>query len=324
MTYTLHIDVFKKYRVAIDDINVYLKSIHIKEVYMKKSIITDQVDMDLEKALPIIKREGYKYVELHNVFGKSIEEINDEEIEKVKKLLNQFDLRVTSIASTVYFLCPLYATDQVSLFNPEFFAIEGNVEKHLEYLKRACYIAKQLNADVIRVFPFRFPDNRKPPFGGKVDKENIIANLKLAVNIAQENDIVLALENCPYSHLPKGQMTYEVIQAISSPNLRLLWDPANSYRAYKENVPKEYLSKNLLEELDLIFPYIEHIHIKDYHFDPNQKKPFVHRALLEGDIDFKRILEILKEKGYSNAISLEPEVDFENTLKSMNVLSTIS
>lgn len=290
---------------------------------MKKSIITDQVDMDLEKALPIIAEKGYAYVELHNVFGKSIEEIGDDEIEKIKQLLDRYHLKVTSIASTVFFLCSLYSTDHVSLFNPEFFAVEGDVESHLSYLRRACFISKQLGADVIRVFPFRFPDNRKPPFGTKADQEKIINNLRSAASIAEEHGVLLAVENCPYSHLPKGQMTYEAIREIDSSNLKLLWDPANSYRAYKENVPKEYLEKSLFDELELIFPYIEHIHIKDYHFDPTQKKPFVHKALLEGDIDFEGILTALSKKGYSKAVSLEPEVDFEDTLKSMDTLSAM-
>ena len=46
----------------------------IKEViFMYTSVITDQIDENLETALRIARLHGYTHVELHNVFGKSIE-----------------------------------------------------------------------------------------------------------------------------------------------------------------------------------------------------------------------------------------------------------
>lgn len=60
---------------------------------------------------------------------------------------------------------------------------------------------------MIRIFSFRWPDNRKPPFGTEKDYKHIISNIKEAVEIALEMNRILVLENCPYSHLPKGEMT---------------------------------------------------------------------------------------------------------------------
>lgn len=94
----------------------------------------------------------------------------------------------------------------------------------------------------------------------------------------------LVLENCPYSHLPKGHMSIQIVKAIKSDYLKLLWDPANSYRAYKENVPAEYLTFSLEEELHYIYPWIDHIHIKDYAYNAALEKPFQHVAFDMGDI----------------------------------------
>ena len=41
---------------------------------MYASVITDQIDEDLETALRIARLYVYTHVELHNVLGKSIEE----------------------------------------------------------------------------------------------------------------------------------------------------------------------------------------------------------------------------------------------------------
>lgn len=284
---------------------------------MYLSVITDQINADLNTALRIAQEYGYRDVELHNVFGKSIEQCDDHEVDQIKALLKKYDCRVSCIASTVFFLCPLLEGDQVSLFNPEFYTIEGGVDEHLQYLKRACEIAKALDCPRVRVFPFRFPDNRPPYFGTDEHIALIIEYVKKAVAVAETYGITLVLENCPYSHLPKGAMTIQVVSAIQSDNLKLLWDPANSYRAYKENVPPQYLNTTLSEECKLVAPWIDHVHIKNYTYDPAYEKPFVHTSLREGDIDFAQLFEQLDACGYQGAVSLEAETPWEETEDSM-------
>ena len=73
---------------------------------MYASVITDQIDEDLETALRIARLYGYTHVELHNVFGKSIEECSLKEINTIRTLLNTYELKVSCIASTVFFPCP--------------------------------------------------------------------------------------------------------------------------------------------------------------------------------------------------------------------------
>lgn len=289
---------------------------------MKLSIISDQVSQNLEEALKIIVKEGYEYVELHNVFGHSIETCTKEEVEIIKHLLNRYHVKVSNIASTLFFLCPLYQGDEVSLFNPGFYSIQGDLEYHLKVLENACWIANELNCPKIRIFPFRWPDNRKGPYGTKLDFEKIIENIKKALDISKKYHVTLMLENCPYSHLPKGKMTLQVVQEINDPYLKLLWDPANSYRAIRENVPKEYMDWSLEEELLHLYPYIGHIHLKNYHYVSGLVKPFVHVPLLNGDIDYKTLVKSIQET-CDCILSLEPEVDKKGTLLSMQCLKSL-
>lgn len=287
---------------------------------MRLSVISDQISLHEEEAFRTIQKEGYKEVELHDVFGHSIEECTADEVKQLKTLLNKYGLRVSNLASTIFFLCPLYPGDQVSLFNPTFYSIEGNIKRHLQYLKNACQIAKELDCPTIRIFPFRWPDNRKGPFGTKKDLDQICQNISKALEIAKQEDRILVLENCPYSHLPKGQMTLEVVRRLKDPHLQLLWDPANSYRAIRENVPQIYQGWSLEQELEALYPYIGHIHLKDYHYDVGFPKPFLHKALGDGDIQYDALLSKLREKGYAQSLSLEPEVYLDLTLLSMRRL----
>ena len=284
----------------------------------KLAIIADQIGDDLETALSIMQQKGYHNVELHNVFGKTIEALRDAEVWKIKALLERYDMNVVNIASTIFFMCPLYDDYKISLFKPSFKVVEGDVKTHLDYLEKACKIAEILNCKTIRVFPFRQPDNvEKKIVGTKEHQEKIIEYLKQAVDVVKRYDKTIVLENCPYSHTPKGQMTYEMACAINDEHLRLLWDPGNSYRAMKERVPKEYLDLDLREEYRLIQDKIGYVHVKNYHKD-NEK--FIHTALDAGDIDYDALL---KNMNGDYVFSLEPELEYNQVLHDMDVLQTI-
>lgn len=287
---------------------------------MNLGIITDQIDLDLEKALRIIAEHGYSTIELHSVFNKPVEVLSIEEAKKAKRLIDAYGMNVSNLASTFFFMCPLYEQDIVSLFNEKFHCIEGDYNKHLDLIENACKVAQVFNCKKIRVFPFRFPDNRKPPFGTKEDMRWICDRMQQACKIASKYQCELILENCPYSHCPKGEMTYTLLKMCNCDNLKLLWDPANSYRAVKSNVETQYLNKSLIDELELIYPYIAHIHIKDYHFDDCYEKPFVHKPIYSGDIDFDELIDFLKKHGYNQTLSLEPEVSLDDTILCMKRL----
>lgn len=288
---------------------------------MIKSIITDQIHQDLKTACEIISKQGYTHVELHNVFNKSIEECDEKETQAIKDILDTYNLKVSNIASTVFFLCPLYPHYTVSLFNPHFHSIKGDVDTHLRYLENACKIANYLDCNTVRVFPFRYPDNPNHVIcGSDEDMDAMISPLYKAADIASKYNITLALENCPYSHCPKGEMTYTLMKKVNHPSLKLLWDPGNSYRAEKHQVPEKYLHLSLEEECALIENDIAHIHLKNYHYDANvMPKPFIHTALMDGDIDFSTLL---KKTPLCVAHSLEPEVSYEDTLASLASLKT--
>ena len=114
-----------------------------------------------------------------------------------------------------------------------------------------------------------------------------------------------------------------VIRTLDHPQLRLLYDPANSYRAIKERVPAKYLRLSMSEEINLIKGQIHHIHLKNYTYDPQFEKPFVHVDLTQGDLNYSEILSQLKHNGYDQALSLEPEVPVENVVENMKALNAL-
>jgi sugar phosphate isomerase/epimerase len=290
---------------------------------MKKSIITDQISMDLETALKLAKENGFDCVELHGVWDKTIEDCNDEEVTEIKRLLTKYEMSVSNLATTIFFMCKLKPNYILKSFSPTFKTCQGDsVEEHLDTLKRACEIAKRLDCPNIRIFPFRYPENHIL-VGTDDDLELITRYFAKALEIVKHYKVTLVIENCPYSHCPKPEMTMRVIRTLDHPRLRLLYDPANSYRAVKERVPAKYLRLSMREEIDLIKGQVNHIHLKNYAYDPQFEKPFVHVDLTQGDLNYSEILSQLKLNGYDQALSLEPEVPVENVVENMKALNAL-
>lgn len=290
---------------------------------MLKSIITDQISMDLEEALRIAKKNGYSSVELHGVWGKSIEECSNEEVAEIKRLLKSTKMNVCDLATTVFFMCKLKPDYILKPFSPTF-AVNAaqSVDEHLRLLERACVIARELDCPNIRVFPFRYPENHIV-VGTDEDMALIATYFKAAMEIAAHYQVTIAVENCPYSHCPKPQMTLKVIDMVDHPQLKLLYDPANSYRALKQRVPLEYQSLSIQEEIALIKGRIAHVHLKNYAYDPQFEKPFVHVPLDHGDLDYHQILSQLQRDGYTGALSLEPEIPAEEVESQLEALNRI-
>ncbi len=282
--------------------------------------INDQVNQDVHVSFRILHDLGYRHVEVHAINHNSIEEASERDIADIENAAKKYNMNIVALASTVFMMTSLHNQNDISDFNPAFYKIEGSLESHLHHLKKVCTLANRLNCHVVRVFPFRASDNQII-LGSESDIQKMIEPFKKAVSIAKEHNVVLAVENCPYSYLPKGNMTFELVKKIDSAHLKLLYDPGNSYRANKDRLPPHYLNTSILDELDYIFPYVEHIHLKDYKYDlKNPSKPFKHVAFTKGDVPIKEIIDYLKANNYTKALSCEPEVSYHETIESLKTL----
>ena len=69
---------------------------------MKLSIFTDETGLDLEQALPEIKKMGFENVDLRwKLFQKSFEKLTDEEMYEIKKMLDANGLKVQCLQSSL-------------------------------------------------------------------------------------------------------------------------------------------------------------------------------------------------------------------------------
>ena len=286
---------------------------------MKPCIITDQISQDFQYACSFISEAGITDVEIHSLWGKTVELLDDEQVNKAKTLLDFYDLKVVNLATTFFLMIPLYPDDLLKDFNPKSSIIRADYSSHMDYLRRTIRIAKMLGCPRLRVFPFYAPVNRLI-LGIPNDIATMAQVMQPAVRLAAQEGITLVLENCYRSHLPKGLMSLELVKKIDSPNLKLLYSPANSFRANIDRIPAEYRTVQLVDELKSILPWIDLIHIKDYHYAEGLNQPYQHVILGQGEVPYPQLLELLKENGYQGDLSCDPQTNFEGNMESLNVL----
>ena len=259
---------------------------------LKIGAITDQADMDFEKALKFIKGLGIEYVELHALWNKNIEELSDEEISNAKRLVKDYGLKVSLISSTLFLQCHLF--DNSAKFGPidnYFITISGDYGYHMRALKRCVTLCDIFDTDKIRIFGFIKED---PSIDEDTVVEKVRERLTEPIEIVERAGLTLLLENCPHTYLQYGSLTKKVIDEIGSKNLRALWDPANAMRSGGKPYPEDYLH---------IAQYIAHVHVKDV---STEGEPHM-VPIGQGEIDYHSIFRSLIDDGFSGVLSLEPE-----------------
>jgi sugar phosphate isomerase/epimerase len=247
--------------------------------------------MDFEKALKFIKDQGLEYIELHALWDKNIEELDDEAVSRAKKLVGAYGLKVSNISSTLFLQCSLEGDGaDFGRIDDYFITIQGNERAHLAALERCIRLAGVFGCDKIRTFGFI----KERELGVDDAVSRVAEKLKKPVEMAEREGLTLILENCPHTYLTYGSLTRRTIEELDSKSIRALWDPGNALRSGGSPFPEDYLS---------VRPFIAHVHAKDLAVDGRPRMV----PLGEGMIDYRGILLSLAEDGYGGVVSIEPE-----------------
>ncbi len=255
------------------------------------AVITDEITQDFGRACEIASREfGMEWVELRGMWNKNLLSLDAKEVGEARRILENYQLRVTDIAS------PLFKVDWPgaprSRFSPkrDQFNADFTFEQQQDVLDRSIALAKAFRTDRVRCFDFWRLDDQAP-FRAAINEQ-----LRQAANKAGERDIVLVVENEMTCNTATGAEAAQLLAAIPSPHLLLNWDPGNAAMRGEQAFPEGYglLPKNR----------IGHCHCKNV-----QKKPggsgLDWAPMGRGLIDWTGQFRALKRDGYHLAVSLE-------------------
>lgn len=252
----------------------------------KLAIITDEVSHDFEQALDMIKDWGLKYVELRTIDKTNLADLDDQGVARVKKLLDDRGLGVVAFASP-FLKCYLHEP-KAGPAGDAFFSQANTYEEHLGILKRLGELKKVFGVAMTRCFSFWREDDPKAVF------DEVVERLQHSVKLAQEYGLVLAMENENSCNGGTPDEVRDLVHAVDSPALGVMWDGGNAQWAGVEAYPTGY---------DMVKDRIYHVHVKDIVVEDGKRHGTV---MGQGLVDFRGMFQAMKADGYQGGVSLEP------------------
>jgi sugar phosphate isomerase/epimerase len=233
----------------------------------------DEISKDFTEQCKVASDLGMHYVEVRSAWGTNILDLDDGQLSRVRETLSVYGLKVSSIGSPI---------GKIS--------IDDEFPPHLERMRHAVEVAKTLEAPYIRIFSFFIPEGTDPDSR----RDEVLSRIEDLADVAADSDVILVHENEKdiYGDIPRRCL--DIVTSVSSPKLRLAWDPANFVQVGVRPFTEGY---------EMLRPHVSYIQIKD--------------ALLAngtvvvagaGDGEVRETVRALQADGFDGFFSLEPHL----------------
>jgi L-ribulose-5-phosphate 3-epimerase len=236
---------------------------------VRLSVVTDEIDEDIARALNVCGDLGITDVEIRSVDGKNIVEHTTESIAGIEQVLRERDVRVCAIAAP-------------------FLKCEADSDLDLAWrdFERSIRIASGLGAPLVRAFSFWRADDPQSVF------PQLIPVLRTAARVATGAGLRLAIENEHSCNVATGDEAAAVVRACRTASLGVIWDPANEARYSPE-------ATSGVNGYIAVREQVAHVHMKDVDAAGNWVR------IGAGIVDHPALLTALKRDGYAGCVSVE-------------------
>jgi L-ribulose-5-phosphate 3-epimerase len=255
------------------------------------SVINDEISQDFDHACSVAANDfGLSWIEIRGMWGKNITDLNSDEVDRARKILEKYKLRVTDIASPLFKVNWPGAPQSSHGPQRDQFHADFDFKQQDSVLDRCIELTKAFQTDRIRCFDFWRLDDPAPYRAAINDK------LRQAAQTCAKHNLILLLENEMACNTGSGKEAAAVLGEIHEPNFMLNWDPGNSATfAGDTPYPDDY--KLLPKER------IGHCHCKDTIRKPDGKSDWA--PVGGGIIDWVGQFRAFQRDGYHYAVSLE-------------------
>jgi 3-dehydroshikimate dehydratase len=242
----------------------------------KLSAFADEVTDDFLGQVEYLAKEGVGYIEPRFINKKNIMDLTKDELKEARKMIKDHGLKVSAIGSPI---------GKVKLDEP--------FEPHLDKFKHAVELAQFFETPYIRMFSYYAPQ------GQNIDdyRDQVMERMAAKVEVLKDVDVTMVHENEAHIYGHSAENCVDLVEAVNSPKLRLVYDPANF-------VWGEKITNNVELCWPLMEPYVVHIHIKDWKLGSKD----VGSIPGEGDGQIRELLAELATMDYDGCLTMEPHL----------------
>ena len=242
----------------------------------KLSAFADEVTEDFLAQVEYLAGERVGHIEPRFINKKNIMDLTKGELDEARTMIRDHGLKVSAIGSPI---------GKVRLDEP--------FEPHLDKFKHAVDLALFFETPYIRMFSYYAPE------GKNIDdyREQVTERMAAKVDVLADANVTMVHENEANIYGHSAQNCVDLVEAVDSPKLRLVYDPANF-------VWGEKMTNNVEVCWPVMKPYVVHIHIKDWKLDAAD----VGSMPGEGDGQIKELLTELAAINYDGCMTMEPHL----------------
>ncbi len=256
----------------------------------------DEAGDSIEIQIKATQELGWHFIEARNVNGVNLTDIPDKQFELVCEKLDQAKIRVNCFGSAI----ANWSKDPRS---------QVDFESSLESLRRALPRMQRMGTKMLRGMSFAVPRDAQPD---SPEIEELVFNkVRAFVRLCEEAGVIYLHENCMNYGGMSHDHTLRLIEAVHSPNFRLVFDTGNPVGTDRRIGPPPYRKQSSWEFYRAVREFIDYVHIKDCVFLAETGGTFPtlkHTFPGEGSGEVKRILDDLLKTGYDGGLSIEPHL----------------
>ncbi|HJN14411.1 MAG TPA: sugar phosphate isomerase/epimerase family protein [Armatimonadota bacterium] len=242
----------------------------------KLSVISDEISQDFQRVVDVCQEYDVPMVEPRSVWEKAPQDLTDDDVAKMKQILDAAGMSVSAIAAP-FFKCDLGDADQYA--------------EHMGILRRCIQIGQTLDCKIIRGFTFWKTGPAESVW------QQLLDAYQEPIAILEAEDCYVGIENEASTHIATAAEAEAMYKDLASPRVQAIWDPANEVYADDGELP-------FPDAFERMKPNLIHVHIKDAVRDENGE-PHCVPVGDGGYIDYPGQFQALIDMGYEGACSLE-------------------
>jgi sugar phosphate isomerase/epimerase len=231
---------------------------------------------ELEDVVRAARAYGYAAVELRALGGGldllSRAEFQPGEVARTREWLARQGLEVCCVDTS----CSFDSADA------------GERLRQVELAVRHCELAAALGSPLIRVFPDKVPEGATYE-----ETRDRIADSLRRVAAAAPAGVSVGLET--HGDFAGGRASADIIRRADHPNLRIIWDAANSFAS----------GETVEDSAAAVAPYLAHVHLRDAR--PMGKEHWTPVLAGRGLVPFAEVVAALRGLRYDGFVSFEWE-----------------
>lgn len=245
----------------------------------------DELGQDPTAGMDLALALGVSHLEIRTAYGSNALVLDDAQLREVRQLADERGLCVAALASPLWKWCrPEAVPGKVDSFG---FPTQVPAEDRERWVDRALAVSGILGTTRVRVFSHLSVGEQTETF-----RDDPL--LTYALKAAERAGVRLLLENEPVCTVAEPAPLLDVLHEHTG--LGLWLDLGNLYE----------VGHGTAEVVEVLAPYVEYVHVKDYVLRSDGMKQFV--AAGTGDVPYADLLPALHRVGPALPYALETHV----------------